>query len=141
MAFTPAIAGADSGQHVSLPHPHTPLLHTQTYRLADGETVDSVAQKYHLTPAALRQLNQLRTFAHGFDHLQPGDELDVPIAPLPQVQWHDEPAVAPAADDPAQRVAGVASQAGSFLATTRTATAAAAMARGMATGAASGQLQ
>ncbi|MCP1065360.1 hypothetical protein M5G07_06575 [Serratia symbiotica] len=43
-------------------------------------------QKYHFTPAALRQLNQLRTFSHGFDHLQPSNELDVPIAPLPQVQ-------------------------------------------------------
>ncbi|MBF1994229.1 LysM peptidoglycan-binding domain-containing protein, partial [Serratia symbiotica] len=102
VAFTPAIAGVDSGQHVFPSPPTPPLLYTQTYRLADGETVDSVAQKYHLTPAALRQLNQLRTFAHGFDHLQPGDELDVPTAPLPQVQWHDEPAVAPAADDPAQ---------------------------------------
>ena len=141
VAFTPAIAGVDSGQHVFPSPPTPPLLHTQTYRLADGETVDSVAQKYHLTPAALRQLNQLRTFAHGFDHLQPGDELDVPIAPLPQVQWHDEPAVAPAADDPAQRVAGVASQAGSFLANHPNGEAAAAMARGMATGAASGQLQ
>ncbi|USS95934.1 inverse autotransporter beta domain-containing protein [Serratia symbiotica] len=83
----------------------------------------------------------MRTFAHGFDHLQPGDELNVPIAPLPQVQWHDEPAVAPAADDPAQRVAGVASQAGSFLANHPNGEAAAAMAPGMATGAASGQLQ
>ncbi|USS95935.1 hypothetical protein M5J15_01605 [Serratia symbiotica] len=43
VAFTPASAGADSGQHV-FPSPLTPpLFHTQTYRLADGETVDSVA--------------------------------------------------------------------------------------------------
>ncbi|MCP1065120.1 LysM peptidoglycan-binding domain-containing protein [Serratia symbiotica] len=57
VAFTPAINGADSGQHVFPSPPIPPLLHTQTYRLADGETVDSVAQKYHLISAALRQLN------------------------------------------------------------------------------------
>lgn len=65
----------------------------------------------------------------------------MPIAPLSHVQWHDEPAVAPAADDPAQRVAGVASQAGSFLANHPNGEATAVMARGMVTGAATGQLQ
>jgi len=51
---------------------------SSVYTLSPGETVVSVAQKYHTTVQELRKLNQFRTFARGFDNLQAGDELDVP---------------------------------------------------------------
>ncbi|MGP3593597.1 Ig-like domain-containing protein, partial [Vagococcus sp. WN89Y] len=51
---------------------------TTVYTLRTGETVASVAEKHHLSVQSLRELNQLRTFARGFDNLQAGDELDVP---------------------------------------------------------------
>ncbi|HGP2342653.1 TPA: LysM peptidoglycan-binding domain-containing protein, partial [Salmonella enterica] len=64
------------------------------------------------------------TFARGFDHLQAGDELDVPAVPLTGGKGdnnrHD--ARGPFAADrenedaQAQQMAGMASQAGSFLA-------------------------
>ncbi len=36
-------------------------------------------QKFDLTLNQLRELNQLRTFAHGLNGLQPGDDVDVPL--------------------------------------------------------------
>ncbi|WP_422678952.1 hypothetical protein [Citrobacter cronae] len=49
----------------------------------------------------LRQLNALRTFAHGFDHLLPPGDVTVD---------------GERTDDPAMKVASAASQAGGFLA-------------------------
>ncbi|WP_228415049.1 LysM peptidoglycan-binding domain-containing protein, partial [Salmonella enterica] len=50
-------------------------IRTVPYTLKKGETV---AQAHGLTVPQLKKLNGLRTFARGFDHLQAGDELDVP---------------------------------------------------------------
>lgn len=115
------------------------------YTLGEGESVSSVAKKYNMPLDSLRTLNQFRTFTRGFDHLQPGDELDVPVAPLPEVRWDDAPATSVPGqnndDTQAQRVAGYASQAGSFLANSPNGDAAASMARGMATGAAGAEIQ
>ncbi|WP_337231744.1 LysM peptidoglycan-binding domain-containing protein [Citrobacter portucalensis] len=138
-AFTPVMAGA-SEQHF-LPQPAPSFTYrTQIYTLGAGETAASVAKKYRMSPEQLRELNQFRTFARGFNHLKPGDELDVPLVPLSEVHWDDTPPVALAsADDPReQKVAGYATQAGSFLASGANGDAAASMARGMVTGEAGG---
>ncbi|WP_380182555.1 inverse autotransporter beta domain-containing protein [Kalamiella sp. sgz302252] len=108
--------------------------------MQQSETVKSVAQKYNISLETLRKLNQFRTFARGFDHLQPGDELDVPRTPLPAVKWHDE---APAeADNTGERkAASLAASSGAFLASRPNKEAAASLARGMATGAANAEIQ
>lgn len=143
IAFTPVMAGA--GEQRFLPQPPLTAQRTQGYTLDVGETAASVAKKYNISLDLLRELNQFRTFAHGFDHLQAGDELDVPVAPFPEVRWDDVPAASVSGrnseDMQANKVAGYASQAGSFLAGSAKSDAAASMARGMATGTASGEVQ
>lgn len=66
-------------------------LRTQMHSLASEETIASVAKTYNMSHEALRKLNQFRTFARSFENLQTGDEIDVPLAPLPAVQWDDVP--------------------------------------------------
>lgn len=143
--FTPAVAGTGSDGRFLQEQGQTMLLQTRVYTLGEGESVASVAKKYNMPLDSLRTLNQLRTFARGFDHLLPGDELDVPLAPLPEVRWDDAPATSVPGqineDTQAQQVAGYASQAGGFLASGTKGDAAASMARGMATGAASSEIQ
>ncbi|WP_369012113.1 hypothetical protein SM114_00255 [Erwinia pyrifoliae] len=73
MAFTPATAGADTDRHIDKTAKEHPVK-TRIYVLSPGETSASVAKKFRITRKALRKLNVLRTFAHGFDNLQPGDE-------------------------------------------------------------------
>ncbi|BAE73877.1 putative invasin [Sodalis glossinidius str. 'morsitans'] len=143
-AFVPSQASAAGNTKFLKGSADKATLDTKTYTLATGETTASVAQKYHMSLEALRKLNQFRTFARGFDHLQPGDELDVPLAPLPAVTWAEEtpvPASASKEDLQAQKIAGIASQAGNFLANSPRGDAAASIARGMATGAASTEVQ
>lgn len=144
VAFTPAVAGAGSdGQF--LRKRGSIVMQTRAYTLQPGETPDSVARRYNMSLDSLRKLNQFRTFAHGFDHLLAGDELDVPLAPLPEVLWDDAPAASISGhnseDMQAQKVAGYASQAGGLLASGTKDDAAASMARGMAAGAASSGIQ
>lgn len=142
VAFTPAIAAAASEKRL-LTTTLQPALQTRVYILSAGETSTSVAAKYNMTPEALLQLNQRRTFAHGFDGLRQGDELDVPVSPLPEVQWHS-PSLSPAEslhETQAVKIAQYASQAGGFLANKPNGDAAASLARGVVTGAADGQLQ
>ena len=135
-AFTPAITYAQSHQHAVVADAEPG---TRVYTLAPGESVRSVAKKYHLTVEELRKLNQFRTFAHGFSALQAGDELDVPAAPVTK---KTTPAAQPTeTDEQAQKVAGLASQAGSFLGSGPDGGAATSLATGMATGEASSQLQ
>ncbi|MDX7274042.1 invasin domain 3-containing protein [Serratia marcescens] len=133
VSFTPTIAAASSLLQKSAP------AQTQAYTLTTGETVATVAKKYNISQAELRKLNQFRSFAHGFDHLKAGDELDVPAAPL-QVGNGAAP-VQPNGDAQAARVAGVASQAGNFLANNPNGEAVASMARGMAMGEATKEVQ
>ncbi|EBV5419051.1 invasin [Salmonella enterica subsp. enterica serovar Saintpaul] len=144
LAFTPAMAGAGEQHFLAQPVPLS-AQRTQVYTLSFGETAASVAKKYHLTLDQLRELNQFRTFAHGFSNLQSGDELDVPVAPLPEVLWKNDASANDIAeqnsDKQTQMVAGYASQAGSFLSSGARGDAAASMARGMATGEAGGALQ
>ncbi|MEL5362467.1 invasin domain 3-containing protein [Serratia ureilytica] len=143
-SFTPSVAGAGSDGRFLQRQAQTGW-QTRVYTLGEGESVSSVAKKYNMPLDSLRTLNQFRTFTRGFDHLQPGDELDVPVAPLPEVRWDDAPAASVHGqnneDTQAQQVAGYASQAGSFLANSPNGDAAASMARGMATGAAGAEIQ
>ncbi|HFQ9142145.1 TPA: inverse autotransporter beta domain-containing protein [Enterobacter cancerogenus] len=144
VVFTPVMAGAGEQHFLRQPAPLS-AQRTQVYTLEAGETAASVAKKFYLTLDQLREINQFRNFAHGFSHLQPGDELDVPVTPLPEALWkNDAPANDIAeqnSDKQAQKVAGYASQAGSFLSSGAGGDAAASMARGMATGEAGGALQ
>ncbi|WP_395489515.1 Ig-like domain-containing protein [Cedecea davisae] len=144
VAFTPVMAGASKSHFLQQAVPLS-TLRTEVHTLAPGETVLSVAQNYHLSPVQLRELNQFRTFARGFDHLQAGDELDVPVAPLPEVRWDDVPAASVSGhnseDMQANKVAGYTSQVGSFLSGSAKSDAAASMARGMAGGAAGAEIQ
>ncbi|MCK6880134.1 inverse autotransporter beta domain-containing protein [Enterobacter bugandensis] len=96
-----------------------------------------------MTPEELYKFNQFRTFAHGFEHLQAGDELDVPLTPLPQVKWDEpvNPGTEKNAEQQIQGMAGLASQAGNFLSSRPDGDAAAAMLRGTASGAVSNELQ
>lgn len=137
----------DGNRFLSTPAMPLASLRTQVYTLSVGDTTASVAEKYNMTPEILRQLNRWRTFAHGFDHLQSGDELDVPVTPLPKVQWDDDKIQDAASadrthgDEQARKVAGVIAGAGRFLANNPDGDSAAAMARGMAAGQAEGHLQ
>ncbi|EOG2477060.1 TPA: inverse autotransporter beta domain-containing protein, partial [Serratia marcescens] len=104
-----------------------------------------MAKRYNMTPDALRKLNQFRTFARGWENLRTGDELDVPVAPLPPVLWEGKgnrkDKEEGAHDGGAYKVAGLASQAGGLLASRDRSEAAASMARGVATGAVGGEVQ
>lgn len=131
-AFTPALAVAR--QHFLMQSADAVAIRTQVYTLGQAETAAGVAQKYNMSVEALRKLNQLRTFAHGFDRLQPGDELDVPLSPLPKVHWHN-------ADNGLEmKAAGLATQAGSSL-DSRNGNGAASAAASMAAGEAGAQAQ
>ncbi|MDN8602292.1 invasin domain 3-containing protein, partial [Citrobacter sp. S2-9] len=135
-AFTPAIVHAQRTVSVSADAvEHS----TQVYTLGRGESVLSIAKKYHLTLEELRKLNQFRTFAHGFSGLQAGDELDVPAAKMPQKK--PTPASDNAPDEQQQKIAGLASQAGSFLSNSPDGQAAQSLVTGMVTGEASSRLQ
>ncbi|EDQ0843024.1 hypothetical protein CQW45_001908 [Salmonella enterica subsp. enterica serovar Braenderup str. CFSAN001755] len=112
-AFTPAVLARADDTHFLQSQVQSP---TTIYTLGDGETVDSVAAKFGITVAQLKALNQFRVFAHGFDHLKAGDELDVPaqVAKKPgdnSVSTH--PSLQ--ADPEAAELAGMAQQTGSFL--------------------------
>ncbi|WP_336240702.1 inverse autotransporter beta domain-containing protein [Citrobacter werkmanii] len=112
-AFTPAVLARADDTHFLQSQVQSP---TTIYTLGDGETVDSVAAKFGITVAQLKALNQFRVFAHGFDHLKAGDELDVPalVAKKPgdnSVSAH--PSLQ--ADPEAAELAGMAQQTGSFL--------------------------
>ncbi|WP_337013676.1 inverse autotransporter beta domain-containing protein [Pantoea sp. AS142] len=146
MAFTPAMAMTTEQHFLQQPAPLS-AQHTQTYTLGPGETAASVAKKYHLTLDQLRKLNQWRTFARGLNGLQVGNDVDVPLMTAKEnkiasvTTLPDRSVSAEEDDEKAQKVAGYASQTGSFLASSASSYTAASMARGMATGAAGGEIQ
>ncbi len=136
VAFTSLMACAE-------PMPTSSAQRTQVYTLGAGETVVSVEKKYHLTHDQLHQLNKSRTFVHGLNDLQPGDEVDVPL-----ISWEDKKAASPAASDAgaeegeqAKKIAEYASQTGSFLTNGANRDAAELRAQSMATSQAGAALQ
>jgi|AGFT01.1.fsa_nt_gi Protein of unknown function (DUF3442)./Invasin, domain 3. len=146
------MAGAGEQHFLQQPAPLS-AQRTQVYTLGAGETAASVANKFHLTLDQLRELNQFRTFARGLNGVRAGDDVDVPVAVKGKQTASTTGASVTAGenaptsvtgeegDEQAQKVAGYASQAGSFLAGSAKSDAAASMARGMATGEAGGALQ
>lgn len=115
---------------------HSPAA-SRGYTLLAGEDADLVARRFGISVEALRKLNQFRTFARGFDHIRPGDEVDVPL-----VTRGEQARTAPQPDDDATaKAAGVASQAGTFLSASPNGAAAASLARGMAMGEATRTVQ
>ncbi|MDU7757752.1 MAG: LysM peptidoglycan-binding domain-containing protein, partial [Staphylococcus epidermidis] len=51
---------------------------TDIYILQPGDSPKLIAEKYQISIAELKILNQYRTFAHGFESVSAGDEIDVP---------------------------------------------------------------
>uniref|UniRef100_UPI000B202E44 inverse autotransporter beta domain-containing protein n=1 Tax=Serratia marcescens TaxID=615 RepID=UPI000B202E44 len=142
VAFTPAVLAASSHSQSAT----RSTTQTQLYTLKVGETPASVARAFGLSLGELRTLNRFRTFARGFDHLQPGDELEVPLTSGASTAPGDLKGGAtgdasPHDDAQALQVAGAASQAGTFLANNPNGDAAASLARGMAAGEATREVQ
>lgn len=93
------------------------LRETQPYILQAGESVQSIATKYNINLSQLRKLNQFRTFSRSFESLKAGDELDIPMAPLPTLADENEKPVyapSPAVSDDEIKFAQFASKAGQF---------------------------
>ncbi|MGQ3663801.1 inverse autotransporter beta domain-containing protein [Citrobacter braakii] len=53
---------------------------TALYTLKQGDTINSVAKQFNLTPGELKKLNEFRTYSKPFEQLGAGDEVDVPVA-------------------------------------------------------------
>jgi len=113
---------------------------TRTYTVGAGETASTVAKKYNMTQDALRQLNQFRTFAHGFDKVQPGDEIDVPV-PSRSSNAQTISAEDTTDQEKQQTLSSVASQTGYFLKNNPNRNVVEEQARGLASGEAGEQIQ
>ncbi|EKA5274843.1 Ig-like domain-containing protein [Escherichia coli] len=110
---------------------------TVPYPLGALESAQSVAERFGISVAELRKLNQFRTFARGFDNVRQGDELDVPA----QVSKKNlTPPPGNSSDNLEQQIASTSQQIGSLLAEDMNSEQAANMARGWASSQASGAM-
>ncbi|ENS3275237.1 Ig-like domain-containing protein [Escherichia coli] len=110
---------------------------TVPYTLGALESAQSVAERFGISLAELRKLNQFRTFARGFDNVRQGDELDVPA----QVSEKNlTPPPGNSSDNLEQQIASTSQQIGSLLAEDMNSVQAANMARGWASSQASGAM-
>ncbi|HHP7620352.1 TPA: inverse autotransporter adhesin YeeJ [Escherichia coli] len=110
---------------------------TVPYTLGALESAQSVAERFGISVAELRKLNQFRTFARGFDNVRQGDELDVPA------QVSEKKLTPPpdnSSDNLEQQIASTSQQIGSLLAEDMNSEQAANMARGWASSQASGAM-
>ncbi|EEU9353113.1 inverse autotransporter adhesin-like protein YeeJ [Escherichia coli] len=101
------------------------------------ESAQSVAERFGISVAELRKLNQFRTFARGFDNVRQGDELDVPA------QVSENNLTTPPGNSSGnleQQIASTSQQIGSLLAEDMNSEQAANMARGWASSQASGAM-
>lgn len=80
----------------SAPRVSDTLINTVPYTLASGETVFTLATKYHLTLEQLKKLNQFRSFSKPFTQLGAGDEIDIPRTESLFLKSRDLPAPLPA---------------------------------------------
>lgn len=110
---------------------------TVPYTLGALESAQSVAERFGISLAELRKLNQFRTFARGFDNVRPGDELDVP-AQVSEKKLTPPPGNS--SDNLEQQIASTSQQIGSLLAEDMNSEQAANMARGWASSQASGAM-
>lgn len=107
------------------------------YTLGALESAQSVAERFGISVAELRKLNQFRTFARGFDNVRQGDELDVPA----QVSENNlTPPPGNSSGNLEQQIASTSQQIGSLLAEDMNSEQAANMARGWASSQASGAM-
>ncbi|HFL4325761.1 TPA: inverse autotransporter adhesin YeeJ [Escherichia coli] len=110
---------------------------TVPYTLGALESAQSVAERFGISVAELRKLNQFRTFARGFDNVRQGDELDVPA----QVSENNlTPPPGNSSGNLEQHIASTSQQIGSLLAEDMNSEQAANMARGWASSQASGAM-
>lgn len=101
------------------------------------KSAQSVAERFGISVAELRKLNQFRTFARGFDNVRQGDELDVPA----QVSENNlTPPPGNSSGNLEQQIASTSQQIGSLLADDMNSEQAANMARGWASSQASGAM-
>ena len=108
---------------------------TVPYTLGALESAQSVAERFGISVAELRKLNQFRTFARGFDNVRQGDELDVPA----QVSENNlTPPPGNSSGNLEQQIASTSQQIGSLLAEDMNSEQAANIARGWASSQASG---
>ena len=127
LSFTPMmVARAETGEKKFFAA--ATAAKTIPYVLQPSDTLAQVAEKHHLTVAQLKTLNQYRTFAHGFESVSAGDEIDVPV--------QSKNSVTDAGSDGSAELAQRAQQAGSFLQNNPSADSAKDLARGQALGAA-----
>ena len=108
-----------------------------TTPLERWKSAQSVAERFGISVAELRKLNQFRTFARGFDNVRQGDELDVPA----QVSENNlTPPPGNSSGNLEQQIASTSQQIGSLLAEDMNSEQAANMARGWASSQASGAM-
>ncbi|MDQ8097940.1 inverse autotransporter adhesin YeeJ [Escherichia coli] len=110
---------------------------TVPYTLGALESAQSVAERFGISVAELRKLNQFRTFARGFDNVRQGDELDVP-AQVSEKKLTPPPGNS--SDNLEQQIASTSQQIGSLLAEDMNSEQAANMARGWTSSQASGAM-
>lgn len=110
---------------------------TVPYTLGALESAQSVAERFGISVAELRKLNQFRTFARGFDNVRQGGELDVP-AQVSEKKLTPPPGNS--SDNLEQQIASTSQQIGSLLAEDMNSEQAANMARGWASSQASGAM-
>ncbi|EIQ0615890.1 Ig-like domain-containing protein [Escherichia coli] len=110
---------------------------TVPYTLGALESAQSIAERFGISLAELRKLNQFRTFARGFDNVRQGDELDVP-AQVSEKKLTPPPGNS--SDNLEQQIASTSQQIGSLLAEDMNSEQAANMARGWASSQASGAM-
>lgn len=110
---------------------------TVPYTLGALESAQSAAERFGISVAELRKLNQFRTFARGFDNVRQGDELDVP-AQVSEKKLTPPPGNS--SDNLEQQIASTSQQIGSLLAEDMNSEQAANMARGWASSQASGAM-
>ncbi|MEL9825758.1 Ig-like domain-containing protein [Escherichia coli] len=139
LAF-PMAAAAQGVVNAATPQPvpaQIAIANTNTvpYILGALESAQSVAERFGISLAELRKLNQFRTFARGFDNVRQGDELDVP-AQVSEKKLTPPPGNS--SDNLEQQIASTSQQIGSLLAEDMNSEQAANMARGWASSQASG---
>ncbi len=110
---------------------------TVPYTLGALESAQSVAERFGISVAELRKLNQFRTFARGFDNVRQGDELDVP-AQVSEKKLTPPPGNS--SDNLEQQIASTSQQIGSLLAEDMNSEQAENMARGWVSSQASGAM-
>ncbi|MGG4609552.1 Ig-like domain-containing protein [Providencia sp. Me31A] len=143
--FTPIMASSSNNYNHKLLS-STALLNyrqTQPYILKKGESITTVAKQYNMSVDSLRKLNQFRTFARPFEQLKSGDELDIPMAPLPTIQWDDKKHPQQTVTSPPEemKLAQFTSQAGQFLSNKPSVDSAEKLARNMVMSTASDSIQ